>query len=113
MELLCGDDGWGNRPSSDGCYGSVERFEFHGNEDGERKRGLYRRGVASRTEVLLLPVFKATGAPALLTTWKMVIKYIDVFFVGNNSRVVDPAVTWCLYYHHNGILHFIRNRKYA
>lgn len=111
IDLLCGDDGWGNTPFSDYCYKTVERFDLVGAEEGIKK-WLYRLGPAFKTEVLLLPVFKTENCPVILTTWKMVVKYSDIFFSSDNLVVVPPALRWCLYYHHDGVLHLALDRKY-
>lgn len=39
IDLLCGDDGWGNTPFSGDCYKSLERFEIQGDESGLNKNG--------------------------------------------------------------------------
>lgn len=111
VDLLCGDDGWGNTPFSGGCYDSVEHFERSGNEGG-LKKWLYRRSLPFKTDVLLLPVFKTESSPVIMTSWKMVSKYTETFFTGDNLIIVDPSLSWCLYYHHDDILHFARDRKY-
>ncbi|MBD3616907.1 MAG: hypothetical protein HUJ22_10075 [Gracilimonas sp.] len=111
VDLLCGDDGWGNKPFSEGCYRTVEHFKMSGDEGG-LKKWLYRRGLAFKTEVLLLPVFKTESTPIIMTTWKMVSKYTATFFNGDNLIIVDSSLSWCLYYHHDDILYFARDRSF-
>ncbi|MFU8813490.1 MAG: hypothetical protein ACNA78_11040, partial [Balneolaceae bacterium] len=111
IDLLCGDDGWGNTPFSGNCYRTVDRFEYKGDE-GELKKWLYRHGPAFKTEMLLLPVFKADDSPAILTSWKMVVKYSEIFFNSDNLIIVDSSLNWCLYYHHDDILHIAEGRKF-
>lgn len=110
VDPLCGDDGWGNQPFSGDCYESVEDFLYRGH-DIELKKWLYNRGIPFKQEVLLLPTFKAVNSPAILATWKMVIKYVDPFFTSDNLVVINPDITWCLHFHHDGMLYFANNRK--
>lgn len=113
IDLLCGDDGWGNTPFSNNCYKSVERFEYKGDENESMlKKWLYNRGLPFKSEVLILPVFGAENDPAILSTWKMVMKYADTFFSSDNVIILNPAATWCLYFHHDGMLSFAEGRRY-
>lgn len=109
---LCGDDGWGNKPFSGNCYESIDEFLYRGN-DSELKKWLYNRGVPFKQDVLLLPIFKAASTPAILATWKMVVKYVNPFFTSDNLVVINPAITWCLHYHHDGMLYFARGRNFS
>ncbi len=60
---------------------------------------------------LLLPVLAPADAPAVLTTWKMVVKYAPRLFCGDNLVVVGEAGDWCLHYHHDGLLSLARGRS--
>lgn len=110
VDPLCSDDNWGNKPFSYDCYESVDEFLYRGN-DSALKKWLYNRGIPFKQEVLLLPTFKAANSPAILATWKMVVKYVDPFFTSDNLVIINPAMTWCLHYHHDGMLHFAYGRK--
>ncbi|HEX6983145.1 MAG TPA: hypothetical protein VF181_10325 [Balneolaceae bacterium] len=133
VDILCGDGGWGNNPFSDGCYKSVEHFKMQWKEDkqkgeidpedgeiwyplsltneSELKKWLYHRGVAFKAEVLLLKAFAAKDSPVLMTTWKMVVKFAETFFSGDNAIFFDPKLSWCLHYHNDGILHFAKGEE--
>jgi hypothetical protein len=43
----------------------------------------------------------------------MIAKYGDVFFSVDNKIVVDPQLKWCLYYHHDEIVHFAKGRDFS
>ena len=111
-QVICGDD-WGNDPFRDGCYPSVERLalsDLPPDRLAGLKKWLYHRGVPFQKKVLLLPVFKAESDPAVVSTWKMVVKYADVFFSYDNLVITASSVDWCLYYHHDDLFHFASGR---
>lgn len=110
-DVLCGDDGWGNAPFSGGCYRVVERTRV--GEEGELKKWLHRRGVPFADPALLLPVYGPENDPAVLTTWKMVVKYAATLFSRDNLVVVGRKADWCLYYHHDGVLTFARDPDFT
>lgn len=110
LNILCGDDGWGNTPFKGGCYESVEHFEMGPNED-KLKKWLYQRGVAFKTKVFALKTFGPKDAPVLMTTWKMTVKYTGTFFSIENTLFFDEEISWCLQYHHDGKLSFGKGRK--
>jgi hypothetical protein len=107
----CGDDGWGNKPFSGGCYKNVERIERWASEEA-LKKWMYKCGVPFKSKVLLLPVFSSEDTPVLLTTWKMAVKYAETFFSYDNLIILDPKLKWCLYYHHDDIIHFAEGRHF-
>lgn len=111
LNILCDDDGWGNKPFSGGCYASVEHFEMWRNED-KLKKWLYHRGVTFKTNVFVLKTFGSKDDPVLLTTWKMIVKYADTFFSGENTLFFDEKISWCLHYHHDGKLDFAKGRNF-
>ncbi|HEV2149762.1 MAG TPA: hypothetical protein VGR37_20345 [Longimicrobiaceae bacterium] len=106
--MVCGD-AWGNDPFGEGCYREVERYVIP--EEAAMKKWLYRRGLPFAAEVLLLPIFGALDEPAVLTTWKIVVKYAGSIFSHDNLIVFGASVDWCLYYHHDDILYFARGRN--
>ena len=109
--VICGDDGWGNKPFSGGCYKNVERIERWASEEA-LKKWMYKCGVPFKSEVLLLPVFAPKDQPMLQTTWKMAVKYAEIFFSYDNLIILDPKLKWCLYYHHDDVLYFAEGRTY-
>jgi hypothetical protein len=102
--LLCGDDGWGNSPFTGGCFQNVEQHCVQ--QEADLKKWLFQRGIRFATAALLLPLFAAQDEPAILTTWKIVVKYARQLFGGDNVVVVGEKADWCLHYHHDGMLTF-------
>ena len=111
LDILCGDDGWGNKPFSGGCYESVIKSESWATED-ELKKWMYKCGVPFKSKALLLPVFAPKDQPMLQTTWKMAVKYAETFFSYDNLIILDPKLKWCLYYHHDDIIYFAEGRRF-
>lgn len=105
VDLLCGDDGWGNKPFSGGGFKSVELYQIA--EPSKLKKWMYRRGVAFASQALVLPVF-SSGSTALFSTWKMIVKFSPELFSGDNLVVVSLHLKWCLHYHHDGHIHFAK-----
>ncbi len=93
------------------CYESVEKLERWRDNDVLKKR-LYERGLPFQSDALLLPIFKTKDEPAVLTSWKMVVKYAPTFFSSDNLMVLGPKLKWCLYYYHDEILTFARGRSF-
>lgn len=112
-DVLCGDDGWGNSPFSGGCWRTVERTRVDAADEAGLKKWLYRRGVPFADPALLLPVFGPADDPAVLTTWKMVVKYAGTLFCRDNLVAVGARAGWCLYYHHDDVLTFARDPDFA
>lgn len=106
--VLCGDD-WGNDPFGGGCYREVERFGIP--DEAGMKKWLYGRGVPFSSDVLLLPVFGAADEPAVLAPWKIVVKYAGTILSHDDLVVFGASGDWCLYYHHDEVLHFARGRN--
>ena len=107
-DLLCGDDGWGNTPFSGGCFQSVEEYCIKNKPNTELKKWLYHRAVAFAEPVLFLHPFSGIDTPAILTTWKLVVKYAQEIFSRDNLIIVSPNATWCLHYHHDGLIVFAK-----
>lgn len=112
FDILCGDDDWGNKPFSAGCYEEVIKIEKWSGDE-ELKKWLYNRGVPFKSEVLIVPIFGTEDACVLLSTWKMIAKYADNFFCSDNIIVADPELKWCLHYHHDEIIHFAKGRDFT
>jgi len=110
-DVLCGDDAWGNKPFSAGCYKSVTKLN-HWKDKADLKKWLYNRGIAFQESALVVPVFSTDEDTILLTTWKMVVKYVDIFIGFDNVVILDLKLHWCLYYHHDDIIHFAEGRDF-
>jgi hypothetical protein len=86
----------------------VEEFSFGENLENEVKKWLYRRGIPFRNKVFIC--FQPSSG--LVTTWKMIIHYSCDMFFGHDLTVWDKTINWGLYFDHNDIFRFGRNRVY-
>lgn len=43
-------------------------------------------------------------------TWKIIVKYSDEIFVGNDVVIWDRSLNWCLIHHHDDAFHFGSDR---
>jgi len=109
FNLLTGG-GWD--PFAKGNFQSVEEcMDLMNTEDGKQrlKKWLFKRGVAFSTPVFVL--FEGYDDPILMT-WKMVIKYSDLLFFGQDVMLFDKSLNWCLFYFHENQLFFGKNNRY-
>lgn len=116
LNVICGGDVWGNDPYAGGCYATVDRFAPRGPLDEcvqQTKKWLYRRGVPFRDDVLILPVFGSEHTPVVQATWKMVVTYAADVFFRDNLVVAPPSAAWSLYYHHDNLFYFAREKNWA
>jgi hypothetical protein len=109
LDLLCGDDGWGNTPFNNGCFQSVVEYRIR--EDVDLKKWLIHLGIPYTTNVFIMPTFSARDEPAIYSTWEIVVEYSNEIFGGDNMVVVSLATDWCLHYHHDDIIKFAREHR--
>ncbi|MEQ9165704.1 MAG: hypothetical protein RLO12_05575 [Fulvivirga sp.] len=69
------------------------------------KKWLFDRSIAFSKWVYVLPNY--TDYPITMT-WKMVIKYFDTLFFGDDIIIFDESNQWCLTYWHEDELFFGR-----
>lgn len=103
--------GGGWNPFAKGNFKQVEEFHqfFHGEESRQAlKKWLYRRGVPFATWVFLLQ----NSENAILTTWKMTLRYSPFIFYGDDILVFDRTLNWCLFYYHENNMFFGRDNIY-
>lgn len=99
-------------PFEKGNFKEVDEFDkFFGNEASRQhlKKWLYKRGIAFGTEVFVL---EESNNQAILTTWKMVVKYAPDLFIMNDLMLFDKTLNWCLFYFHHDKLFFGRGNVY-
>lgn len=92
-------------PFAKGNFRTVETYDrFYGTQEtkGELKKWLFRRGIPFATWVFVL---SAVHEPMLMT-WKMMVKYVEHIFFGDDVMVFDPTLRWCLVYYHHDQLFF-------
>ena len=106
-DILCGDDGFGNKPFSGGCYQSVIEYRIQDYKD--LKSWLRNLGIPLENKVFILPAFGAKDDPAYYATWEMIIEYADAIFSRDNLVVVSADRNWCLHYHHDDVIKFAKN----
>lgn len=107
--LLTGG-GWA--PFEKGNFKTVEEFtDFRRTDESKRllKKWLYNRGIAFDTWVFLL---EDGNDQAILTTWKMVIKYSADLFIMSDMMIFDNTLNWCLYFFHEDKLFFGKDNVY-
>ncbi len=85
----------------------TEKFIIQSNNEKELKKWLFNRGIPFSNLVFL--VYSRTEAVAL--TWKMILKYWDGVFL-HDTMIWDRTVNWCLFYDHNDVITFGRDRIY-
>ncbi|TLM89437.1 hypothetical protein [Hymenobacter jeollabukensis] len=91
--------------------GYFKHLETHQNETpAALKKWLYERGIPFRHEVLL---HGCTSNQDVLLTWKMLIKYAKRIFRVHDWLVFDETLYWALFYHHDGLFTFGRDRSFA
>jgi hypothetical protein len=82
---------------------------YEGNEQ-EIKKWLYQRGLPFSKQVYL----SWQPETAMITTWKLVVKYFDDFFYGGSDdlTVIDESLNWAVLFHHEDEIYFGTNKKY-
>ena len=96
------------RPMSKKYFQEVEEFVFGEKTEKEVKKWLYQRQIKFDTVVYIN--FDSTEAFAM--TYKMLIHYAANLFVSNETVVWDKTLNWGLYYDHNDVFYFAKNRIY-
>lgn len=107
--LLTGD---GYDPFAKGNFKTVEEFtELHQTDEGRQKlkKWLYQRGIPFSTWVFVL--YDSLYDPVLVT-WKMVIKYSNDIFFGQDVVIFDHTQQWCLSYYHENEMYFGKDPFY-
>ncbi len=95
-------------PDVNKYFRDVEKFTFGENMESQVKKWLYQRGLPFKDNVFIS--FQPNWG--LVLTWKMVIHYSSALFFGYDLTVWDRTINWGLYFHHDDIFHFGRNRIY-
>jgi hypothetical protein len=71
---------------------------------------LYGLGIPFQTPVVVLQHFDEV---AMLTTWKMVVRYFEIWeWVSTDVWVFDETYTWAVFFNHEDWIHFYgRNQQ--
>ncbi|WP_028786931.1 hypothetical protein [Terrimonas ferruginea] len=89
----------------------VETFDqFYADDESRQllKKWLYHRGIPFSNQVFLLQ----TNENAVVTTWKMILRYSPFIFPGDDVAIFDQTLNWCLFFYHENKLFFVRDRLY-
>lgn len=92
-------------------FRSVETFNRFSCTDESRqllKKWLYHRGIRFSNQVFVLQ----NNDNAILTTWKMILRYSPVIFPGDDVMIFDQTLNWCLFYYHEDMMFFGRDKIY-
>lgn len=96
--------------SPDSCkyFQSSEKLVFREDQEQVVKKWLYERDLPFSTKCFLC--FQPDIA--FILTWKIVIHYSAGLFFGHDVVAWDRSLNWALYYDHNDVLHFAKDRIY-
>ena len=77
----------------------IANFEFFPlpAESGKLKKWLFQRGLPFAPWLYVLPNY---GEPPMAMTWKMVLKFCEEMFFGDDLVFFDDSHQWCLTYWH-------------
>lgn len=98
-------------PFGNNFFKTVDSISVTEKSDQEIKKWLYRRGLSFSKEVYL------SWQPdiAMITTWKLVVKYFDDFYYGGSDdlTIVDESLNWAVLFHHEDEIYYGTNEKYT
>lgn len=95
----------GNFRSVETCPHLLENEESH----ALLKKWLYQRGIPFSNWIFIL---SDDYDHALLTSWKILVKYAPGIFFRGDVMVFDKTLNWCLYYFHENQLFFGKDKRY-
>lgn len=95
-------------PDSGKYFRSAEKFSFGESSEQRVKKWLYERSIPFSANCFL----SFDPDCAFWLTWKMVIHYSKDLFFAHDTVVWDRSLNWALYYHHDDVFHFVKDRIY-
>ena len=99
-------------PFAKGNFKTVEEFDrFYGIQASKQdlKKWLFNKGIAFHTWIFVL---MAANEPPMLMTWKMMLKYVEYIFFGDDVMVFDKTLNWCLVYFHENQMFFGKDKVF-
>ena len=87
-------------------FKNIVEFSSVDKTNEQVKKWLYHRGIKFDNKVFWAPDVKW----AFVLTWKMVIKFANKLFFGNDEVIWDKTLNWVLFFNHNDIYFFGQDR---
>jgi hypothetical protein len=89
-------------------YNEQSELSCGENENQKVKKWLYERGIPFDRRVFWI----TQPQWGFILTWKMVIKFSENLFFGDNEVIWDKTLNWVLMFDHNDIFYFGKNRNF-
>ncbi|MFK7773949.1 MAG: hypothetical protein AB8F94_17490 [Saprospiraceae bacterium] len=89
-------------------FKNVIEYEDKERKEKELKKWLFNLGIPFKHKVFIS--FQPDSG--FILTWKMVIKYCSKLFFAYDLILFDKSLNWGLFYHHDELFHFGKNRIY-
>jgi len=99
-----------HNPFKKNYFKNVDSAKILANNENEIRKWLYKRGFPFNKTVYL----SWQPGEALITNWKMLIKYYDCFYYGGSDdlTIIDKSLNWAVLFFHEEEIHFGTNEKY-
>jgi hypothetical protein len=86
----------------------IDRTKIDALDWAKTKKWLYRRGLLFDNQVYL----SWQPDEAMITPWKLFVKYFDSFYYFDDLTVIDRSLAWALLCYHESELYFGTNKPY-
>lgn len=99
-----------NEPFGNNFFNTIDSTRIHEGNEQEIKKWLYQRGLPFSKRVYL----SWQPNTALITSWKLVVKYFDDFYYGGSDdlTIIDESLNWAVLFHHEDEIYFGTNEKF-
>lgn len=97
-------------PFNERYFKTIQSFEVTENRENEIKKWLYNKPIPF--DKFVFADNQIHSGQAVMLTWKMVIKYWEGLFGGDDSIIFDETLNWGLYYWHEDWLFFGMDKIY-
>ena len=95
-------------PEINKYFKDIKEYTDRERKEKELKKWFFNLEIPFKTKVFIS--FQPDSGFVL--TWKMVIKYCSKLFWAHDLIVFDKSLNWGLFYHHDELFHFGKNRIY-
>lgn len=99
-------------PFAKGNFKTIEEYnEFYGIQESKQalKKWLFNRKIPFSNKIFVL---RNGSEPPVIMTWKIMIKYVEHIFFGDDMVIFDHTLNWCLVYFHENQLFFGKDKFY-